>query len=147
MSRALNHEGAKGYTQVKRALVRQTGIKYGLIGKAVKTIKAGPASLTFTIEAKGEETNIGLFGARQGKKGVSAAPWNKRHVFKSTFMVGKYGDKVYRRTGKTRLPIKPVYGPNIAREIVKDETAKTFNTAASGIADRVAHEIDHFLRT
>ena len=29
LSRALNHEGDKGRTQVKRALVKQTGIKYG----------------------------------------------------------------------------------------------------------------------
>ena len=28
MSRALNHEGDKGRTQVKRALVKQTWIKY-----------------------------------------------------------------------------------------------------------------------
>ena len=34
LSRALNHEGNKGRTQVKRALVKQTAIKYGAINKA-----------------------------------------------------------------------------------------------------------------
>ena len=40
MSRALNHEGDRGRTQVKRALVRQTGIKYGAVDKAMATIRA-----------------------------------------------------------------------------------------------------------
>ena len=31
MSRALNHEGSNGRTQVERTLVKQTGIKYGAI--------------------------------------------------------------------------------------------------------------------
>ena len=34
LSQALNHEGDKGRTQVKRALVKQTGIKYGAIAWA-----------------------------------------------------------------------------------------------------------------
>lgn len=141
MSRALNHEGDKGRTQVKRALVKQTGIKYGLINQAVKTIYSSPETLVYTLEARGDETNLNLFGARQGKKGVSAAPWAQRRVFKSTFMVGRYGGKVFRRVGKARFPIKPLYGPNLAREIVKDETAETFRRGAASIADRVAHEI------
>ena len=33
LSRALNHEGDKGRTQVKRALVKQTGIKYGAVNR------------------------------------------------------------------------------------------------------------------
>jgi hypothetical protein len=146
MSRSLNHEGDKGRTQVKRALVRQTGIKYGQINSAVKTIRASAASLTYTLEAKGDETNISLFGARQGKRGVSAAPWGKRRVFRSTFVVAGYGSRTFKRTGKARFPIKPVYGPNIARELLKDETAATFKAGSANIADRIAHEIARVLR-
>ena len=40
LSRALNHEGDKGRTQVKRALVKQTGIKYGAVDKAWR--RSGP---------------------------------------------------------------------------------------------------------
>jgi hypothetical protein len=35
LSRSLNHEGDKGRTQVKRALVKQTGIKYGAVARRV----------------------------------------------------------------------------------------------------------------
>lgn len=145
MSRSLNHEGEKGRTQVKRALVRQTGIKYGLIDKAMKTIYSTPASLTYTLEARGEETNLNLFGAKQGKRGVSAAPWNRRRVFPHTFMVDRYGGKVFVRTGKARFPIKPLFGPNIAREIVKDESEQAFRAGSANIVERIAHEIARLL--
>jgi hypothetical protein len=95
---------------------------------------------------KGEETNIALFGARQGKRGVSAAPWGRRRVFKSTFMIGRYGGNVFRRRGPQRLPLKGVYGPNIARELLKDETRAAFEAMLPGIADRVGHELRQALR-
>lgn len=145
MARSLNHEGDKGRTQVKRVLVKQTGIKYGQINKAIRTIPATAATLTYRIVASGDETNISLFGASQGKRGVSAAPWGQRRVFKSTFIVGKFSGKVFKRTGKKRFPIKQVYGPNIARELVKGETAAAFKAGASGIADRVAHELSRIM--
>jgi hypothetical protein len=78
LSRSLNHEGDKGRTQVKRALVKQTGIKYGAVDKAMATIRATPATLTYALKARGDETNIAWFGGVQRRKGVSAAPWNKR---------------------------------------------------------------------
>ncbi|ACI92705.1 conserved hypothetical protein [Afipia carboxidovorans OM5] len=145
MSRALNHEGDKGRTQVKRVLVKQTGIKYGLIHKAMRTVYSTPATLTYTLVARGDETNIALFGARQGKRGVSAAPWGRRHVFKSTFIVGRYGGKVYKRIGPARFPLKQVFGPNIARELLKGETVATFKAGSSSIADRVAHELSRVI--
>ena len=141
MSRALNHEGDKGRTQVKRALAAQTGIKYGQIDKAMRTIHSSPATLTYKLIARGDETNLSLFGARQGKRGVSAAPWGQRRTFGSTFIVAKYGGKVFKRTGAKRFPIKPLYGPNIARELVKGSTADAFRAGASNIAARVSHEI------
>jgi hypothetical protein len=67
LSRALNHEGAKGRTQVKRALVKQSEIKYGAVDKAMATVRATPATLTYTLKARGDETNIAWFG------GVGAA--------------------------------------------------------------------------
>ena len=142
MSRAINHEGRKGYTQVKCVLVKQTGIKYGKIGSAVKNINSTPGNLNFIIEAKGEETSLSLFGAKQGKRGVSAAPWGKRRVFKSTFMRKGH---VLRRVGKERYPIELLWGPNIAREIVKDESKAAFEQGSGKIADRIAHEIDRVL--
>lgn len=90
LTRALNHEGDKGWTQVKRALVEQTGIKYGAVDKAMATVRATPATLTYTLKARGDETNIAWFAGVQRRKGVSAAPWNKRRIFAR--LQGRAGD-------------------------------------------------------
>jgi hypothetical protein len=91
LSRALNHEGDKGRTQVKRALVTQTGIKYGAVNKAMATIRATPATLTYALKVRGDETNIAWFGGVQRRKGVSAAPWHKRRIFRHSFIVPRFG--------------------------------------------------------
>jgi hypothetical protein len=48
---------------------------------------------------------------------------------------------VFKRLGKARLPIKGVYGPNIARELVKDESAAAFRKGSAAIADRVGMKL------
>jgi hypothetical protein len=138
MSSALNHEGKKGFTQVKRVLVKQTGIKYGSINEAVKDKDSTAGSLTYTIIATGDETSLTLFNAVQRKKGVSATPWANRRIFKHTFLAG---GRVYVRETAKRKPISMLFGPNIAREVVKDESAAAFKLGSSRIADAVAHEI------
>lgn len=138
---ALNRGGDMARTQVKRSLVSQTGIKYGLINKAVETVRAHPNKLSYSLEATGDETNLNLFNARQGKKGVSAAPWKKRRVFKSTFIVGKYDGRVYRRTSDERGPLEPLFGPNVAREITKDPTLGKWKQVDGFVMKRIEHEL------
>src|SRR5690606_27358080 len=95
-ARALNRGGDQARTQVRRSLVSQTGIKYGLINRAVTEDRATPGNLAYSLIAVGSETNLSLFNASQRKKGVSAAPWKKRRIFKSTFIVGAYAGKVFK---------------------------------------------------
>ncbi|MGJ4927486.1 hypothetical protein ACQR1K_10095 [Bradyrhizobium sp. HKCCYLRH3095] len=144
MSRALNHEGDKGRTQVKRALSKQTGIKYGAIDKAVATIRSMPATLTYRLKARGEETNIAWFGGIQRVKGVSAAPWNKRRVFKHTFIISRFS-RAFVRTSKQRLPIRWLYGPNIGRELVKDTSVAAWQGGVAALVNRIGHEIGRML--
>jgi hypothetical protein len=144
MSRALNHEGDKGRTQVKRALVKQTGIKYGAIDKAMATIRSTPATLAYRLKARGDETNIAWFGGAQRQKGVSAAPWNKRRVFAHSFIVPRFG-RAFIRISKTRLPIRWLYGPNLARELIKDYSAAVWRSGVANIVARVGHEIARML--
>lgn len=163
LARALNHEGAKGFTQVKRILVKQTGIRYGMISRAVQAKRATRVSLVYEIEATGNETNLNLFGAVQRKKGVSARPWNVRRMFPHSFIIQRYGGKAYLRVGSasaatadklaeygikrtSRFPIRQVYGPNIAREIVKDDSRAAFEAIAPKLVDRVGHEISRELK-
>jgi hypothetical protein len=145
MRDALNREGDNGRTQIKRALVKATGIKYGLINRGFSTNRANRNTLTYAMTQKGEETNLNLFGATQRKKGVSARPWNVRRIFPGTFLVGRYGNKVFNRKGAGRFPLKQVYGPNLAREIVKDEPKRHFEAIPLGLAETVGKQIARYL--
>jgi hypothetical protein len=49
------------------------------------------------------------------------------------------------RRGDDRYPIRPVFGPNIAREIVKDESKAAFERMAPTILERIGHEIGRML--
>jgi hypothetical protein len=141
MARALNRGGDTARTQVKRSLVAQTGIKYGLINKAVTTIPATPGRLEYSLVAQGNETNLNLFGAKQGKRGVSAAPWKKKRVFKGTFIVPAYGAKVFRRETDARGPLDPLWGPNIARELIRSPTIEQWAVVGPNVINRVGHEL------
>ena len=141
LSRALNHEGDKGRTRIKRALVKQTGIKYGAVDKAMASVRATPASLTYSLKARGK-TNI---ASAQRRKGASAAPWNQRRIFTRSFIVPRFG-RAFIRTSNNRLPIRPLYGPNLARELVKDSSAGAWQSGVANIVARVGHEIGRTLQ-
>ena len=68
------------------------------------TVRSTPATLTYTLKARGDETNIAWFGGVQRRKGVSAAPWNKRRIFARSFIVPRFG-RAFVRTSKGRLVI------------------------------------------
>jgi hypothetical protein len=63
--RALNWTGDRATTQVTRALVKQTGAKYGAVKAALKQVRASYGSLTYKIIARGSAISLKEFGARR----------------------------------------------------------------------------------
>ncbi len=41
-----------------------------------------------------------------------------------------FGKRVFKRASDARFPLKPLYGPNLAREIVKAQSLTQFETIA-----------------
>lgn len=146
LSRALNHTGDKARTRVVRALVKQTGAKYGVVRKVLTTRLASSGMLSYRIIGAGGYMSLKEFGARQTRKGVSAAPWNRRRVFPHTFIVGSLGGHVFERKGKSRLPIRKLWGPAIPKEMLKDQSKQAFETTvATDLPARVEHEVGAIL--
>ncbi len=142
MARVLNHEGDKGRTQIKRYLAQTTGMKPSMINVGFRTRRASAWNLDYEFSQRGSETNLNMFRAKQGARGVSAAPWNVRRVFPSTFTIPRYGNKVFKRLTENRFPLKPLFGPNLAREIVKGAPRDAYEAIPLRLAARVAHELD-----
>lgn len=119
--RSLNDVGDQVFTAVKRSVAQQTGATAGRVAKALDKKRATPGVHVFKIVASDRFMSLKDFGPKQTKKGISSAPWKKRRVFPGTFFGP--GGHVYKRTGKSRLPIEKLYGPAIPREMIRDATA------------------------
>ena len=146
VSRALNRTAPETRTAMGRALVGQTGLKYGSIRRALTVVRSSPAFLATMIVAKGGYLPLRLFRARQGKRGVSAAPWGKRRVFPHTFIIPAYGGNVYVRQTSARFPIEKLFGPAIPVEFTKDQSADAFYRTVPGVLlKRLDHELSRLM--
>ena len=155
LTRAVNHTGLKARTQMRRVLVPQTGLKAGTINRAVKSRNSFNGS-AFEILARGGNIRLKFFGARETRKGVTAAPWNKRKLYAGTFMKGgrfpnrvglKMGGAVLKRTGKGRLPLQGQRsGLFIAEDLISGQSEQAFNsTVERELTGRIEHELYRIL--
>jgi hypothetical protein len=145
-SRALNSEGNKVRTQVRRALRQQTGAKAGLINSETRTIRSSFANLSYTIEARGDYLGLSHFSPRQFGYGVRAKPWGRWQRFESAFLVGSLANNAFVREGRSRLPIKKMFGPAIPKEMVRDATRDAFEAAQPEVLAEATRQLQMLLR-
>lgn len=157
LARAINHTGDKAKTAMGRALVKQTGLKYATMNRALRPLSATAGSLTYTIKARGGNVSLRYFKPKETRPGVTAAPWNRRRLYAGTFMkagwwprrVTKPGwhGQVFARTGdKTETGMdkfqKQRSGLFIPREMVTGKSRQAFDdTVATNLPGRLAHEL------
>jgi len=151
-SRAINDAGRDTKTPTQRALAKQTGLKVKVTRKALRVSKASPANLEYKLTGQGGDIALKFFGARETRKGVSAAPFGNREVFAGTFIkAGRFpnrvtmnkGGQVFERVGMSRFPIEKVTsGVVIPTEMVKGATADTFERVGrSKLEEKVLRHI------
>ena len=114
MASALNRTATQVQSASIKAISRETGLKQKDVRGEMRRSRAMPKRLAVTITARGRALNLIRFAARKVKKGVSAAPWRKRRVFKGAFIANQ-GRTVLKRVGEGRTPLRPVWGPGIAK--------------------------------
>lgn len=130
---AMNKKGRQGTTAVKRAIRKQTSIKYGDISKVVKFRPARGYNLETRITGTSREMPLSYFKPRKFSYGVGVTVWGKRQRYSGQFIVAKYGGGVFVRASKARFPIRQTFGPSVAKEMVKDESRQAFEDNASKI--------------
>jgi len=151
LARAIQRVGDMPRTQMVRALTKQTGLKRGVIVSALKK-KGGRGSLFYMIKSRGGDIALKHFGARETRKGVSAAPFGKRQVFPSAFIKGgrfpqrvplKLGGQVWRRVGAARKPLElQKSGVIIPKEMVSGASKVAFErTVKTEFPKRIQHEL------
>lgn len=156
MGRALNYEGAKVFTSVRRAVREQSSIPTWVVWRAMRSRKASTkmgGSLEFAIIGRGRELSLRHFGPRQLAAGTRAKVWGRLQMYHEAFMGPrpgmvsvKLGGHVFTRTTSKRFPIKRLSGPSVPREMVRDQSRAVFEASIPNIADRVGKEIAAVLR-
>lgn len=145
-SRALNHEGRKSFTAVKRSLRKQTDIPPGIIAAAMQFKSSSQKNLRTIISGRGRELPLRLFRPRQFKYGVRAKVWGKHQTYPSNFIVAKLSGNVFHRTTRKRLPIQRTFGPSVPKEMVKDRSLETFEQSGNAVMERAMHELSRILK-
>ena len=149
IKRAVFRTGTMAKTRMIRALVKQTGLKRAVLARA---LVGKPAGGGYQIKSRGGNVHLKYFGARETRKGVSAAPWNKRRVYGGTFTRGgkfphrvglNLGGQVYMRAGRDRTPISSQRsGRFIPKEMISGASEHEFLAAVATILPaRLQHEI------
>ena len=144
-NRALNSEGNKIRTLVRRSLRQQTGAKAALVSRETRVIRSSFSNLSYTIEARGEHLGLSHFSPRQFGYGVRAKPWGRWQRFDGAFLVGSLSNNAFVREGRARLPIRKMFGPAIPKEMLKDATRDAFEAAQPDVLAEATRQIARLL--
>jgi len=120
-SMALNKEGRKSFTQLRRSLAQQSSIPRGAVNAATRFTSATRNTMSTVTSGTGRHLPLSFFGAKQFSYGVRAKIWGRAQTFRSAFVVKRYGGGVFKRTGKARFPIEQLWGPAVPVEMLRDE--------------------------
>lgn len=118
-SRVLNDVGRKVQTVTNRGIRDRLALKARDVKSAMSVSRATPQRLQWRLEVAGRPLSLRMFGAKQTRKGVTVRirPKSKRLLLARSF-IGP-NDQVFRRKGRSRLPIVKLTGPSIPRAMAK----------------------------
>lgn len=165
MVSTLNWTGDRARTQVTRAMVRSTGIKYSDFQRAIRRKPASIDSMSYELIARSQWTPLSYFRPQQTARGVRASPWATRQLFARTFLatmangqqqvwvrVRQQNQQVrdFRRARGEAVPkqttIRMLWGPSIAREMQKFPIPQIFeDEIETRYPARLSHEIQRII--
>lgn len=156
MARAINRGLTAGRVQAAREAVKNYAIKQKQVNEKARVRRTKPSELEAELTFSGPALNIADFDVKPKKPQPAKRPILRATIgkssgqrpYKGAFLIPVRSGtvKAFRREGKDRLPIKPVYGPSIptlvggekVREAVQERVAEVVLT-------RLSHEINREL--
>lgn len=114
---AVNQTAKKTQGTISKQLAQSMNLKQKVSKRGVKISRGATTNdITSTVEVnKDKRFNLTAFtGTKQVSTGVSYKTMRKgsRKVAKGAFEVAKWGGRTFKRTQKSRLPIKSLKGPS-----------------------------------
>ena len=146
IARALSRVGEMARTQVVRRAAQQSGMPQRDVRSRTLSFNAGGTTQEIVMRSEWWPL-YKLGGARQTKTGVTVRNWgHHRGAFIAGMRSGHEG--VFRREGKSRLPIRELWGPNPVSFVLDhpDEyEAILAEVAETALVPRLVHELDRLL--
>lgn len=140
VSRALNKTATSVRAQVARDIQQERALKIGTIKKSLRLDRANVNRLAAAIVASGKAIAMRHFGARSTRQGVSVKirkTGGRTRLVKNgnkSFQIPRFGNNVFVRTGKSRLPIKEWSRvPGIPQVFLKDKVTAGMRSLAGTV--------------
>lgn len=141
---ASNRAMSKLATRVRRRISQQTGVKQKDIKDLARIKKSTPVSPSASFSIRARTPNAIRFGAKETKKHLTVRTFRKRQNIKTGF-IGNQGRTAFKRKGEGRLPIRPVFGPNVARAFGAPKHMRTYQRYLRAMVSKEFHaRYDYF---
>ena len=150
LSRALNRAAANAKTNAVKKVREKYSVKAADVRKTINVINANKNTLAARVKSEGTRIPLIKFNVKPSTPRTKKPPKVLKVQVKKDglkdlvggFVANINGDKVFKRTSKTRLPIEQLFGPAVPqmlgtkdmREYIESEAAKVFD-------QRLEHEI------
>ena len=96
--------------------------------------------LSYTVKVRRGAISLRAFKARQTKKGVTAAAWGKRRLYKGAFKVKSLNNQVFKRRADGSL--RKLWGPQPSKLTLEDSTARIVDEVVRRrFRKRLAHNL------
>ncbi|MDQ0301373.1 hypothetical protein [Ancylobacter polymorphus] len=122
LSRAMGEHLRLQERQAVTLLSAQTKLPGGRVGGATR-IRFTSGSIVGRLQVRDQSVPLGELTSRSWSRsapGASAEDWNSK-TYEGTFIVPRFGGRIYRRTGKGRFPIRKVWGPLLPNELLRPD--------------------------
>lgn len=122
LSRAMGEHLRLQDRQAVTLLAAQTKLPGGRVSGATNVRHSG-SSLVGRLQVRDSSVPLGELTSRSWSRsapGATAGDWDTR-TYEGTFIVPRFGGRIYRRTSKARFPIRKVWGPLLPNELLRPD--------------------------
>lgn len=154
LSRALNRAASNAKTNASKKARETYAVKSKDIKETINITKANKNSLGALVKSKGERIPLIKFKVSPPNPRPNKPPKVLRVEVKKTGLkniVGAFvsninGNKVFKRTSKSRLPIEQLFGPAVPQMLGTSSIREYIETEATKMFDqRLDHEIERIM--
>lgn len=145
--RGLNKVVVNVRTSASTAIRQRRALSAKVVRDAMAIRKATNQHLVSSIVVTGRPIPLKGYKANQTKRGVTVAvtPGKRTlvsHAGNKAFIIDKIGGHVFARQGKSRLPVKKLFGPSLPSTFVQEQVRAAWTaTAMDAMPKRLAEEM------